>query len=75
MNDHQIDRRELYGPKTSKADLVRLLDGTTHQASALLLALEDIISCYDRNDGPEMTVAMAHADYVVAKAKAGQKIE
>jgi hypothetical protein len=50
-----------------------LLDGATHQTSALLLALEDIISCYDRDDGAEMAIAMANADSVVALARAGEK--
>ena len=72
--DLKIDRRGLYGPKTAKADLLLLLDGTVHQGSELLLALQDIIDCYDRDDGGQMAVAMAHAKFAVSQAKAGRRI-
>ena len=63
-----------YGPKTSKVELLFLLDGAVHQGLAMRQALEDIVDCYDRDDGADMAVAMAHAHYVVAQVKAGQKI-
>lgn len=63
-----------YGPETSKTDLLLLLDFTTHQAQALLHALYDIVDSYKRDDGPDMTVAIAYADSVVAQARARKKI-
>jgi hypothetical protein len=67
-------RQGRFGPKTSKAELLFLLDGTVHQGLAMRQALEDIVDCYDRDDGADMAVAMAHAHYVVAQVKAGRKI-
>jgi hypothetical protein len=67
-----------YGSKTSKTDLLLHLDFTTHQANELLHALHDIVDSYDRDEGSMagalMVVAIAHAQYVVAKAKVGEKI-
>lgn len=57
----------------SKNELLWLLDGAVHQGISLRQALEDILDSYGRDDGAGMAVAMAHADFVVAKVKAGEK--
>jgi hypothetical protein len=67
------DFRRGYGPNTSKEDLLRLLDDTAHQATALLWALEDVLECWEQDD-PSLAPALAHADYAVAEAKAGRRI-
>lgn len=69
------DRRGRYGPETPKAELLLLLDGTAHQATALLEALQDVVDCYARDDGGQLAVAIAHADFVVSEAKAGRRIQ